>query len=113
VNSVTATLTITVSFQSAARLPSDAGQLAGFYAAAFLPVPALALLALSLDGGMSTTRKRRLWLLCGLLLSFLALQAGCGGGSGGQQTQPQSYIVAVTGASGAITHTAQVTDTVQ
>jgi hypothetical protein len=113
-NPGSSTLTITAPGLSAARTPSNEGQLSSPLYAVFLPIPGLALIGFGLASGKSKHRKLQLWLLCSLLLAFVVIQAGCGGGSSGQQMQlPQNYVVIVTATSGAIQHTAQVTVTVQ
>jgi DNA-binding beta-propeller fold protein YncE len=109
-SSVTSTLTITASTQSAVLIPSKSRPSSSLYAA-LVPIP-LALVGFGLTFGKSKQRRLQLWLLCSLFLGFIAIQAGCGGGSSGQ-TQPQNYIVIVTATSGSIQHTAQVTVTVQ
>lgn len=110
-NSVTSTLTVTAPSQSAQlKLPSE-GQLSRPFFAVFLPIP-LALIGLGL--AKSKNRRRSCWLLCSLFLAFVALQAGCGGGSSNQLTPPPlNYTVTVTATSGTIQHTTQVTVTVQ
>ena len=110
-NSVTSTLTITALTQSAALIPSKSQFSSSLYSG-FVPIP-LALIGFGLAFGKSKQRRLQLWLLCSLFLGFLAMPAGCGGGSSGQQTQPQNFVVVVTATSGAIQHTAQVTVTVQ
>lgn len=107
-NSVTSTLTVTTPGRSARLTPSREVQRAGSLYAVFLPIPGLTLIGLGLAIGKPTNRRRRLWLLGSILVVFVGLQTGCGGGSSGQQTQPQNYIVAVTGVSGTIQHTTLV-----
>ena len=62
-------------------------------------------------------RRRRNWLaMIGLLVLFVSLGAiGCTGGGGGgtQGTAPQSYTITVTGASGTLTETGQISLTIQ
>jgi DNA-binding beta-propeller fold protein YncE len=111
-SSVTSMLTITASAQSAGLIPPE-GQLSSPLNADFLPIPGVALIGFGLASRNSKQRGRQLSLLCSLFLGFIAIQAGCGGGSSGQQTQPQNFVVVVTGTSAAIQHTAQVTVTVQ
>jgi hypothetical protein len=55
-------------------------------------------------------RRRRHWAMGGILLLSI-LQVACGGAS--QKPGPTNYTVTVTGTSGAIPHTTQVTVTVQ
>jgi len=112
-NPATSTLTITAPGLSAAHTPSNQGQLSSSLYAVFLPIP-LALIGLGLAFGKEKPRTRRLWLLCGLFLSFVALQAGCGGGSSSPPPpSPLNYTVTITATSGSIQHTVQVTVTVQ
>jgi YVTN family beta-propeller protein len=112
-SSVTSTLTITASTQSAALIPSKSRVSSSLYAG-LVPIP-LALIGFGLASAKSKQPRRQLWLLCSLFLAFVALEAGCGGGSSGQlvQPQPQNYVVIVTATSGSIQHTTQVTVTVQ
>lgn len=110
VNPATSTLAVTAPTSSAGLIRSE-GQLSSPLYAFFLPIP-LVLIGFGLAFGKSKQPRLQLWLLSGLFLGFLAIQAGCGGGSSGQ-TQPQNYVVVVTATSGAIQHTAQVTVTVQ
>lgn len=108
-NSATSTLTITVPGLSAHLPPSGHRQFPGTLYAVCLPLPALALLGFSLTFGKAKQRRRELWLLCALLVAFLAFQVGCGGGSSGNQMQPLNYTVSVTATSGAIQKTTQIT----
>jgi DNA-binding beta-propeller fold protein YncE len=112
-NSVTSKLTITAPTQSAQLLPSVEGGLSSPLCAVLLPIP-VALIGLRLANRKPKNRTRNVWLLCGFFIGFVALQAGCGGGTSNQLTPPPlSYTVTVTATSGAIQHTAQVTVTVQ
>jgi len=113
-SSATSTLTFTAPAQTARLIPSGEGQVSRPFYAVFLSIP-LALIGFGLESATSKQRRRQLWLLCSLFLAFVALQAGCGGGSSNQQTAPQqlNYTVTVTATSGAIQHTTHVTVTVQ
>jgi len=105
-NSVTSTLTITAPMVAAMRLPFNRPQSGGFVFASWLP---LALLGIALVGVRKKATSRQ-WALCGFLTLLFMMQAACGGGS---SPPPPSFIVTVTGASGATQHTAQVTVTLQ
>jgi len=109
-NSVTSTLTITAPTQSARLNPSGNVQLYGPLYAVFLPIP-LALIGYGLRPKKS--KRRQFWLLCGLFIALVALQAGCGGGSSNPPPpRALNYTVTVTATSGTIQHTMQVTVTV-
>jgi hypothetical protein len=88
------------------------GQLKSLYAA-WLPLPGIVLFGIGLISRKQRDRRRNLWLLSGSLIILFAMLAGCGGSSNGLRPPPQNYTVTVTGASGAIQHTTQVTVTVQ
>jgi YVTN family beta-propeller protein len=107
-SSATSMLTITAPTSSAGLMP-PLGRLSSPLYGVFLPI---SFALIGFGRAVSKQRRRQLWLRCGLFLGFIAIQAGCGGGSGNQQMQPQNYIVIVTGTSGAIQHTAQATVTV-
>ncbi len=112
-NSATSTLTVTAPAQTAGLMPFGEGQVSSPLYAVLLPIP-LALIGFGLVLSKPNERRRQLWSLCSLLLAFVALQTGCGGGSGNQLTPPPplNYTVMVTATSGAIQHTTQVTVTV-
>jgi hypothetical protein len=81
----------------------------------FLPI-SFALVGLGLADGKPRNGKRSLWLLCSLFIAFVALQAGCEGGSSQQSTPPLqtlNYTVTVTAASSTLQHTNLVNVTVQ
>lgn len=109
-NPATSTLTITVPRLAAGLTPAGMGQFSGSLYAAFLPLTAFVLIGFSFAPRKSKNRRRSLWPLCGLFIAFIALQAGCGGGS--QLPPPLNYTVTVTATSGTIQHTTQVTVTV-
>jgi YVTN family beta-propeller protein len=109
-NPATSTLTITAPGLSAGLAPFSGSQPSAPLYAVFLPI---VLIGLGLAPAKPEQRRRQLLLLCGLLLAFVALQAGCGGGSSNQLTPPPlNYTFTVTATSGAIQHTTQVTVTV-
>jgi hypothetical protein len=65
--------------------------------------------------GGTQKQRRQIGLFCGLLL-LLILQMACGGNSSSNThttPPPTDYTVTVTGASGAIQHSTQITVTVQ
>ena len=101
-----ATLTVSAVGLSAALEPRPFSGTNGLYAAWF----PLGLTGCILAGGLDKKR-RRLWLLCSLVLATTALPAACGGNSG--PPPPQSYTVAVTATSGAIQHSTSISVTVQ
>jgi hypothetical protein len=79
---------------------------------------ALAMLFFPLQFLMTGARKRRLLLLGMLVLGLTAGLVSCGGSSNKstspqQQPSPQSYVLTVTGTSGALSHSTTVTMTVQ
>jgi YVTN family beta-propeller protein len=111
-NSATSTLTVTAPAQSAELIPSGEAQLSRSLYAVFLPI-SLALVGLGLADGKSRNGRRSPWLLCSVFIAFVALQAGCGGGSNNQlTTAPLNYSVTVTATSGALQHTNLVNVTV-
>jgi YVTN family beta-propeller protein len=111
-NSPKSTLTVTAPTQSAELIPSDKAQFSRPLHAVFLPF-SLALIGLGLADGKSRNGRRSLRLLCTLLLAFVALQGGCGGGINPPPPPLLNYTVTVTATSGAIQHSTQVTVAVQ
>ena len=110
-NSVTSTLTITAPAAAAMLVPSGHWQLGKPLLAIWLPL----MFGITVVGGSKKLR-RRYWVLCGLLMLMFFLQTACGGSnssSGGGTPSPTNYTVTVTGTSGTIQHTTQVTVTVQ
>jgi DNA-binding beta-propeller fold protein YncE len=106
-NSVTSTLTVTAPMQSAVVTPFSGGHPSRPPYAVFLPIP-FALIGLGLASGKSRNQRSSPLLLCGLFITFVALQAGCGGGSGSKgPSQQQNYTVTAT--SSTIQHITQVT----
>jgi YVTN family beta-propeller protein len=106
-NSATSTLTITAPAAAAVLAPAGNRRVKSLYAL-WLPLA----LGITFVGGSKKLR-RGYWVLGGLLVLVL-LQVACGGSnsSSGGGT-PKTYTVTVTGTSGAIQHTAQVTVTVR
>lgn len=103
------TLKITVPMTAAAlQLPFSRPQLSKSLYAVWLPL----LFGVTVVG-RSKKQWRRYCVLCGLLLLVLILQAACGSSSGGGTQAPMNYTVTVTGTSGAIQHSTQVTVAVQ
>jgi uncharacterized BrkB/YihY/UPF0761 family membrane protein len=109
--SVTSTLTITAPAASTMPLPTSRGQVEFLYAA-WLPLLGIALIGIGLIFRNQKNRRHSLWVLTGSLLTLCAVMTGCGGGSNAPPPA-QTYSVVVTGTSGAIQHTIQVTVTVQ
>jgi DNA-binding beta-propeller fold protein YncE len=109
-NSATSTLTITAPAAAAVLSPANNRRLSKSVYTLWLPL----MFGVTVVGGSKKLR-RRSWVLGGLLLLFVVLQTACGGGSpsNGIVQQPTNYTVSVTGASGVITHTTQVTVTVR
>jgi YVTN family beta-propeller protein len=99
-NSANSTLTISDAARST-RLAHQAGRL---QYALWLPL----IFGITLAAALK--RQRRYCSVCFSLLSFVLLQAACSGPHG---MSPTNYKVAVTGASGSIEHTTQVTVTIQ
>jgi len=104
----TATLTITAPSAAAMQAPYQRLRPNRLAYAAWLPLA----FGITLIGA---PKRRRGTLLLGGFVQLLALSlVACGGGSGGGGNQgPTNYTVTVTGTSGSIQHTAQVTVTVQ
>jgi uncharacterized repeat protein (TIGR03803 family) len=112
-NSATSTLTIAAPSTSSMLATPGQRQFYRSFSANLLPL-AFALFAITLIAGSKKVR-RHSSLLCAFLLLLTLLQIGCGGGGGGSTQTPMNYTVTVTGAanSGALTHTTQITLTVQ
>jgi len=104
-NSASSTLTITAPAATAMQLPFGRPQLGKLLYALWLPL----VFGITIIGG-SKKQRRRYWALGGFLLLLVLLQTACGGSSPSNST---NYTVTVTGVSGTITHTAQMTVTVQ
>jgi uncharacterized repeat protein (TIGR01451 family) len=109
----TSPATTTLNVSTTAR-PVNTGHLqrSGPLFATWLPVGGLSLLGLGVGAGF----KRRRWLagmLLGLLAGLILFQAACGNSSSSTTpsggTPAGTYIVKVSGASGSVTHTQQVT----
>jgi len=109
-NSATSTLTITASAAAAMQEPTGRPHLRRFLYALWLPL----VLGITVVGGSKRIPRRHWILYCFFAVMFIS-QAGCGGGgSNGTVNQgPKNYTVTVTGSSGATSHSAQVTVTVQ
>jgi hypothetical protein len=110
-NSATSTLTIAAPAASAMLQPTIHWQFNYLYAA-WLPLPGIVVIGIGLASRKQRDRRRNLWLFPRSLIVLFAVLAGCGGGSNGPPP-PQNYTVTVTGASGAIQQSSQVTVTVQ
>lgn len=104
-----ATLTVNAAALAAALTPPPFER-AGVLYAAWLP---LGMMGLALASGLDKKR-RRMWLLCLLMMLATILPAACGGGSSGPpHPATQTFTVTVTGTSGAIQHSTNVTVTVR
>jgi hypothetical protein len=105
-NSVTSTLTVTVP-AAGAQLRPDGSQFGKFVYATWLPL----IFGIIIVERSKKHRPDR-WILGGGALLLLLLQIACGGSSS-NAVPPTNYTVTVTGTSGALQHTAQVSVTVQ
>jgi uncharacterized repeat protein (TIGR03803 family) len=103
-NAVVSTLTVTAPVS--ARLALPVGWRIGPLYALCLPLTLVGMIPVV----AAKHRRRRHWAMGGILLLSI-LQVACGGAS--QKPGPTNYTVTVTGTSGAIPHTTQVTVTVQ
>jgi len=115
-NSANSMLTISASAQSAALVPLQPGNSMARLYAAWLPLPAVALIGFGLASRSKSRRAwQQLWLLCALVLGLCALQAGCGSGSNTPLPFPprRDFTITVTATSGTILKTAQISLTVQ
>ena len=111
-NPVTAMLKLTA--LSAALQPAHRPGLKGLFYAALLPLPGIAFIGIGLTSSKSRKRRTVAWLLCGLVLAVIALQAACGGGeSNSPPPQPKIYTVTVTASAGSISKSTQIQLTVQ
>jgi hypothetical protein len=110
--STTATATVTVT--TAARTSSSAGMIertvlrgSRLWAALFC-LPALACVFIGATRRRSGSRQRA-WVGITAVLLFAVLSFGCGGGSSSNGTPVGSYTLTVTGTSGSLTHTINLT----
>ncbi|MGC2185394.1 MAG: FG-GAP-like repeat-containing protein [Terriglobales bacterium] len=110
-NPVTATLTLTA--LRAGLEPAHRPGLEGLFCAALLPLPGIAFIGIGLTSSKSRKRRTLVWLLWGLAIVVIALQAACGGGSTAPPPQPRIYTVTVTASSGSISKSTQIQLTVQ
>jgi len=107
-NSVTpggsATLTVNAAGISAALAPQSLNMTTGLRAA----LPPIGIFGFVL--ALSDRKRRRLWMLCLLLIVATILPVACGGGSSNWPPRPlaQSYIVTVTATSGTLQHSTAI-----
>jgi YVTN family beta-propeller protein len=101
----TATLMVSATALSAALMPRILIRTLGLHAAWFPLGIMTCMLSIGFD-----KKRRRLWLLCLLVMLAGILPAACGGGSG--PPPPQTYTVTVTAASSTIRHTTSINVTV-
>jgi uncharacterized repeat protein (TIGR03803 family) len=105
-NAVVSTLTVTAPVSARLALPAG-WRLSPLYALC-LPLTLVGMIPVV----AAKHRRRRQWAMGGILLLSI-LQVACGGASSPIQPGPTNYTVTVTGTSGAIAHTTQLTITVQ
>jgi len=112
-NATNSVLTITAPAQSAARMLFEENYSTGAFYAASLPLPALGLLGIGLASRKYKRQSRTLWILCSLLLSLCALQAGCGSAGSTPPPPPQNFTITVMATSGTVSKATQISVTVQ
>jgi len=100
--------TLTSAAPASAMLASSAGRhLSGLFFAVWVPLATIATISI----GATKKERRRRWMSWVVLSPLLLALAACGGSN--VTHGPTNYTVTVTGTSGAIQHTTQVTITVQ
>jgi hypothetical protein len=104
----TSTLMITAPATAAMLAPAGRRRLSRPLYAVWLPL----MFGVTLIGGWKKLRRGH-WVLGGLLLLLVFLQAACGSSNNSVVPQPTNYTVTVTAVSGTITHTTNVTVTLQ
>ena len=108
-NSVTSTLTVSAPTTAAMQIPAGSFHLARSFYGLWLPL----MFGATVVGGLRK-RPHSSWMLGSFLLLLLFLQMACANNSSSSVTPPPlvNYMVTVTGVSGAVQHSAQVTVTV-
>ncbi len=115
-NGTTSTLSITTSGSSAQVLPVGSSRGTALYAV-WIPLPVIGLFAVALAKPKRSAVKPIMLGLPALMMMALVLMTACAGGTGIAQTQTGTaagtYTITVTGASGNLQHTMNVTLVVQ
>jgi hypothetical protein len=114
------TVTVTTTAPVAALLMPRESQRGAMWATWIFQGPGFLMVGLVSLGGKERQNRRRLLLMC-LLIGLILFAVGCGGASVGKGTQPTpqagtptgTYTLLVSGSSGSLVHTTQLTLTVQ
>jgi hypothetical protein len=112
--SAAATLTIQTAAMTASLVPRSPFRDSRPFQFLWLPVAGFAVMGAGFGSRRCTRRKLTSYLLGGILVGGLILQAACGSGSAGSSgPQATTYTVTVTGTSGSTQHSTTTTLTVQ